>query len=51
LEWAQTSFAERRAVMMEISDYVLAHQDEIMMLSCKDTGKTRMARAYLGCLR
>lgn len=41
-QWAKTSFAERRRVLEMIKRVVLAQQDDIVRLSCIDTGKTRV---------
>jgi hypothetical protein len=38
--WCRTSFEERRAVLQEISDWIVAHQEEIIELSVRDSGKT-----------
>lgn len=40
--WAKTSWHERRRVLRMMKDAVLAHADEIIRLSCIDTGKTRV---------
>lgn len=39
-EWAQTSFAERRAVLRDILNAVVDNQDEICRLSSSESGKT-----------
>jgi acyl-CoA reductase-like NAD-dependent aldehyde dehydrogenase len=38
--WRQTSFAERRRVLVALLDYVVAHQDELCRASARDSGKT-----------
>ena len=40
--WALTSFAARRRVLRAIKAVVLAQRDDIVRLSCLDTGKTRI---------
>jgi hypothetical protein len=40
--WARSSFAERRRVLRTIKAVVLAQRDDIVRLSCLDTGKTRV---------
>lgn len=45
--WAKTSFAERRAVLSDIMDFIVSHQEQICKYSQLDTGKTRM-EAYYG---
>ncbi len=45
--WGKTSFAERRAVLREILDHIVAHQEEICRLCVRDSGKT-MVDAALG---
>jgi acyl-CoA reductase-like NAD-dependent aldehyde dehydrogenase len=47
VEWAKTSWAERRAVLMDLSDAIIANAEEIALLSTNDTGKTR-AEAVMG---
>jgi acyl-CoA reductase-like NAD-dependent aldehyde dehydrogenase len=44
-EWAQTSFAERRAVLADLLEYILAHQEEICQASIRDSGKTALEAA------
>jgi acyl-CoA reductase-like NAD-dependent aldehyde dehydrogenase len=44
-EWAQTSFAERRAVLADLLVYILAHQEEICQASIRDSGKTALEAA------
>lgn len=45
--WGKTSFAERRAVLRDILDHIVAHQEEICRLCVRDSGKT-MVDASLG---
>lgn len=45
--WATTSFAERRAVLREVLEHVVAHQEEICRLAVRDSGKT-MVDAVMG---
>jgi acyl-CoA reductase-like NAD-dependent aldehyde dehydrogenase len=40
--WARTTFAERRRVLRMIKAVIMAQQDDIVRLSCIDTGKTRV---------
>ena len=40
--WGATSFRERRRVLRTMSATILAHADEIVRLSCIDTGKPRV---------
>lgn len=40
--WAATSFAERRRVLRMMSAAILAHEEDIVRLSCIDTGKPRV---------
>jgi hypothetical protein len=37
----KTTFAQRRAVLQSLLDFIVAHQDEICHVACRDTGKTR----------
>jgi len=46
MEWAETSFAERREVLRDLLHAVVANQDRICQLSMEDTGKTRMEAEY-----
>ncbi|NVB42819.1 aldehyde dehydrogenase family protein [Pseudenhygromyxa sp. WMMC2535] len=45
--WAATSFAERRAVLRDILDWIIEHQAEICRLAARDSGKT-MVDAAMG---
>ncbi|HEY8375335.1 MAG TPA: aldehyde dehydrogenase family protein [Nannocystis sp.] len=45
--WAAVSWAERRAVLRDILEYVVRHQDEICRLAVGDSGKT-MVDAAMG---
>lgn len=38
--WSATSFEERRAVLQEVMDWIVANQQEIIELSVRDSGKT-----------
>ena len=40
--WKHTSFAERRSVLMDISQYVIDHQEEIAQISIQESGKVRL---------
>ncbi|KAL3252778.1 hypothetical protein ABHI18_009910 [Aspergillus niger] len=46
LEWANTSFAERRKVLRTLLKYVLDHQDELVTACCLDSGKTKVDAAF-----
>lgn len=41
-KWKETSFAERRAVLMDVMQYVLDHAAEITDISIKESGKVRL---------
>lgn len=45
--WATTSFGLRRAVLQTILDYYVSHQDDIVRVCIRDTGKTKLG-AVLG---
>jgi len=47
VEWARTSFAQRKAVLGHILDHVLDHADELVEMIVRDAGKTR-ENAMLG---
>jgi acyl-CoA reductase-like NAD-dependent aldehyde dehydrogenase len=38
--WGAASFAERRRVLVNLLDYIVAHQDEICRICARDSGKT-----------
>jgi len=38
--WGASSFAERRALLQDIIDWIVANQEEIIALSMRDSGKT-----------
>lgn len=40
VKWAKTTFDERRAVLHSLLDHVLANQEVICRVGCRDTGKT-----------
>lgn len=42
VKWAQTTFAERRRVLQMMKQVIINQQDDIVKLSCIDTGKTRV---------
>ncbi|KAK9451939.1 Aldehyde/histidinol dehydrogenase [Limtongia smithiae] len=46
-EWARTTFAERRRVLSTLLEYLKAHQDEVVRVACRDSGKT-LVDAALG---
>jgi acyl-CoA reductase-like NAD-dependent aldehyde dehydrogenase len=41
-KWKLTSFSERRRVLQCLKKYILKYQDDIVRVSCLDTGKTRV---------
>ncbi|MDX1506468.1 MAG: aldehyde dehydrogenase family protein, partial [Spongiibacter sp.] len=41
LEWRQSTFAQRREVLGNMLDYILAHSDDICEMIVRDAGKTR----------
>ncbi|KAI8071277.1 Aldehyde/histidinol dehydrogenase [Gongronella butleri] len=45
--WKKTTFAQRRAVLNSLLNYVLENQETICRVACRDTGKT-MVDASLG---
>ncbi|KAG1491329.1 hypothetical protein G6F47_011132 [Rhizopus delemar] len=47
IEWAKTSFEERRAVLRSLLNFILENQEAICQAGCRDTGKT-MIDASLG---
>ncbi|KAI1007011.1 putative aldehyde dehydrogenase-like protein [Podosphaera aphanis] len=47
IQWAQTSFAQRRQVLKCIQAYILKNQEQICRVACLDSGKT-MIDATLG---
>ncbi|KAK3330991.1 Aldehyde/histidinol dehydrogenase [Apodospora peruviana] len=47
VEWATTTFRQRRAVLRTMLQYVLDNQEEICRVACLDSGKT-MVDAQLG---
>lgn len=47
VSWAKTSFAERRAVLLEVSDWLLENHKEVAEMSVRESGKT-VTEAYLG---
>ncbi|PTU18818.1 hypothetical protein P175DRAFT_0503623 [Aspergillus ochraceoroseus IBT 24754] len=46
VQWANTSFAERRKVLRTLLKYVLDHQDEIVTACCLDSGKTKVDASF-----
>ncbi|GFF75138.1 putative aldehyde dehydrogenase-like protein C21C3 [Aspergillus lentulus] len=46
VEWAKTSFADRRKVLRTLLKYVLDHQDEIVAACCLDSGKTKVDASF-----
>ncbi|CAL5868932.1 uncharacterized protein PFLUO_LOCUS3160 [Penicillium psychrofluorescens] len=46
VEWAATSFAERRKVLRTLLKYVLDHQDDIVTACCLDSGKTKVDASF-----
>lgn len=41
-QWRSSSFSLRRKVLHTLSRYILDHQDDIVRVSCRDSGKTRL---------
>ena len=46
VEWAQTSFAERAAVLSDLMQHIIQNQNEICKKSMQDTGKTYLEALY-----
>ncbi|KUL91991.1 hypothetical protein ZTR_01361 [Talaromyces verruculosus] len=46
VEWAQTTFAERRRLLKTLLKYVLDHQDDIVTACCLDSGKTKVDASF-----
>ncbi|KAL5339744.1 Aldehyde/histidinol dehydrogenase [Aspergillus crustosus] len=46
VEWAETTFSERRRVLRTLLKYVLDHQDEIVTACCLDSGKTKVDATF-----
>ncbi|KAK9460222.1 Aldehyde/histidinol dehydrogenase [Lipomyces oligophaga] len=46
-EWAKTTFEQRRVVLRSLLSFLKEHQEEIVRLACRDSGKT-MIDAALG---
>ena len=44
--WCQTTFAERRRVLLTLQRYVLDHQDDIVAACCLDSGKTKIDACF-----
>lgn len=42
LEWARTSFRQRIQVLMTLKQFVLANQDGLARVACRDSGKTML---------
>lgn len=42
VEWAKTTFGQRRQVLRTLLQHVLDHQDEIVRACCLDSGKTKV---------
>ncbi|KAG5178770.1 Aldehyde/histidinol dehydrogenase [Tribonema minus] len=42
VEWAKTSFKERKRVLQTMQEYFLAHQDDIVRVACRDSGKSKV---------
>lgn len=41
-EWKNTSFDERRRVISTIARYIVEHQEDIVRVACRDSGKTKV---------
>ncbi|EED19239.1 oxidoreductase (Msc7), putative [Talaromyces stipitatus ATCC 10500] len=46
VEWAQTTFAQRRRLLKTLLKYVLDHQDDIVTACCLDSGKTKVDASF-----
>ncbi|PCG88484.1 Aldehyde/histidinol dehydrogenase [Penicillium occitanis (nom. inval.)] len=46
VEWAQTTFAQRRRILKTLLKYVLDHQDDIVTACCLDSGKTKVDASF-----
>lgn len=46
VEWARTTFSERRKVLKTLLKYVLDHQDDIVTACCLDSGKTKVDASF-----
>eukprot|EP01063_Lacrimia_lanifica_P019642 TRINITY_DN27101_c0_g1_i1.p1 TRINITY_DN27101_c0_g1~~TRINITY_DN27101_c0_g1_i1.p1 ORF type:complete len:600 (+),score=252.24 TRINITY_DN27101_c0_g1_i1:49-1848(+) len=46
-QWAKSTFSERRSVLNAILDYYIRHTDDVVRVSVRDSGKTRLG-AVLG---
>ncbi|RAO65072.1 uncharacterized protein BHQ10_001084 [Talaromyces amestolkiae] len=46
VEWAQTTFAQRRRLLKTLLKYVLDHQDDIVAACCLDSGKTKVDASF-----
>ncbi|KIW16207.1 hypothetical protein PV08_06258 [Exophiala spinifera] len=46
VEWAHTTFSQRRRVLRTLLRYVLDHQDEIVAACCLDSGKTKIDACF-----
>ncbi|KAI9660722.1 MAG: Meiotic Sister-Chromatid recombination aldehyde dehydrogenase [Alyxoria varia] len=46
VEWAKTSFADRRKVLKTILKYILANTDAIVRAACLDSGKTKIDATF-----
>eukprot|EP00753_Platysulcus_tardus_P018640 PLAT6991.1.p1 GENE.PLAT6991.1~~PLAT6991.1.p1 ORF type:complete len:615 (-),score=253.81 PLAT6991.1:79-1923(-) len=42
VEWAKTSYKERKRVLLTLQDYITRHQDDIVRVACRDSGKTKV---------
>lgn len=47
LEWAKTTFAERKRVLECLQNYILDHQDDIARVASRDSGKPRKPPSLL----
>ena len=47
VQWATSTFAERKGVLAAIMEYYLAHTEDVVRVSVRDSGKTRLG-AVLG---
>ncbi|PNS14769.1 hypothetical protein CAC42_1998 [Sphaceloma murrayae] len=42
VEWAKTTFSQRRRVLKTLLGFLLSHQDDIVTAACLDSGKTKV---------
>jgi len=45
-KWAKTTFGERRRVLRTLLNYIVTHQQELVEISVKETGKTKVEAIF-----